>query len=510
MNATSDNLHQVAIPEPFTLVVFGASGDLAHRKLIPSVFKLWCDGLLPEQVAVIGYARSEKSQQQFIDELRESAGNAFADQGVDFPQNKWKKFAARVSYHQGGYNIAADFESLRDSIKSQAAAASVAANCVFYLATPPDAFVPIVQQLYACGLSRRGETNPWSRIVIEKPFGRDLQTAQTLNAQLGECFSENQIFRIDHYLGKETVQNIMVLRFGNSIFEHLWSHDNIDHVQITVAESLDVGRRGKYYDNAGALRDIVQNHMMHLLSLIAMEPPVTLTPDAVRNEKVKVLKALRPIPPVCAKNGVVRGQYTAGTIGGVKISGYRETENVRPKSGTETFVAFKVYLDNWRWAGVPFYLRTGKCLQRRCTEISVHFKRIPDVLFNLPPYGPLPQNVLSIRVQPDEGITLEFQAKVPGAVMKIEPLKMKFDYKSSFGASPPDAYERLLLDAALGDATLFTRSDEVEAAWRFVAPVIEHCSQDCCSMISEYQPGTWGPAAADELIQADGRQWYLG
>jgi len=502
-------LEHIAVPEPLVFVVFGASGDLAHRKLIPAVFKLWCDKLLPDQAVVLGYARSKKSDQQFRTELHESVKNAFDDRGFDFPEDQWKKFASRVSYHQGFYDSESDFQGLRDQIEYQAAEKGLPGNCIFYLATPPDAFAPIVNQLHRCGLARRGEQLPWSRIVIEKPFGSDLQSARILNDQLGESFEENQIFRIDHYLGKETVQNIMVLRFGNSIFEHLWSHNNIDHVQLTVAESLDVGRRGKYYDKSGALRDIVQNHMMHLLSLIAMEPPVTLTPDAIRNEKVKVLKALRPIPPDCARNGVVRGQYTAGVVDGKKIPGYRKTENVKPNSGTETFVAFKAYIDNWRWAGVPFYLRTGKCLPKRCTEISVHFKNIPDVLFNLPPYGPLPQNVLAIRVQPDEGITLEFQAKVPGPTMNIKPLKMEFDYKSSFGASPPDAYERLLLDAAMGDPTLFTRSDEVEAAWKFVAPVLENCPQECCSMISEYQAGSWGPPEANELMQADGKQWYL-
>jgi glucose-6-phosphate 1-dehydrogenase len=358
-------------------------------------------------------------------------------------------------------------------------------------------------------LARRGQAEPWSRLVIEKPFGRDLASAQHLNTVALQAFTEDQIFRIDHYLGKETVQNILVLRFANSVFEHLWGHDNIDHVQITVSESLGVGQRGSYYDRAGALRDMVQNHMMHLLSLVAMEPPVSLSAEAIRNEKEKVLRSLRPIPPVCIANGVVRGQYTAGISAGQAVADYRSGPGVDPDSGTETFVAFKAYVDNWRWASVPFYLRTGKCLPRRCTEISIHFKDVPQVLFNKPPAGPLPANVLAIRVQPEEGISLEFQAKVPGPAMNIKPLRMDFDYEKSFGTTPPDAYERLLLDAARGEATLFTRSDEVLSAWRFVMPIISGCSQTRPDNLHEYPAGTWGPAAAEDLIRADGRQWHL-
>ena len=495
--------------EPVTLVVFGASGDLTRRKLLPAIFQLRCQGLLPETSSIIGFARSDKTDESFRKELRDSTRDYLTCRAEPADDDTWGRFARRVFYHRGAYDDASDFAALRKRIEELAADDHISGNCLDYLATPPTAFAPIITQLGQAGLARRGQNSPWARIVIEKPFGRDLQSAHKLNEQVTSVFDENQVFRIDHYLGKETVQNIMVLRFANSIFEHLWSYDYIDHVQITVAESEGVSQRGGYYDQAGALRDIVQNHMMHLLCLVAMDPPVSLTSDAIHNEKVKVLDSLRPIPPECTANGVVRAQYTAGSIEGVEVPAYRQTPNVAKNSGTETFVAFKAYVDNWRWASVPFYLRTGKCLPQRCTEISIHFEDVPKVLFNRPPAGPLPQNVLAIRIQPDEGISLEFQVKVPGAAMNIKPLKMDFGYAETFGSAPPDAYERLLLDAAMGDETLFTRSDEVEAAWRFVTPIIEGCSQVCCDDILEYPAGTWGPKEADKLIEADGRVWHL-
>ncbi len=501
------NSSERSLPDPFTLVIFGASGDLTHRKLMPAVFALWCQNLLPDSFAVVGFARSGQTDETFRESLFESMSQSTQCKGQKPDAKTWAKFASHIFYHQGKYYSLADFQNLRQRVEGLADAKGVPANCLFYLATPPNAFGTVIKSL---GQTKSTDRQAgWNRIVIEKPFGRDLQTADELNATVQSVFDEDQIFRIDHYLGKETVQNILVLRFANSVFEHLWTHDNVDHVQITVSESLGVGRRGGYYDEAGALRDMVQNHMMHLLSLVAMEPPVALTAEAIRNEKLKVLQALRPISPICAFNGVVRAQYTGGLVGGVEVPGYVESPNVPPASRTETFVAFKVNVDNWRWAGVPFYLRTGKCLPKRCTEISVHFKEVPQVLFNLPPAEPLPANVLSIRVQPEEGISLEFQAKVPGPAMTIKPLKMDFDYEKSFGSAPPDAYQRLLLDAAMGDATLFTRSDEVEAAWRFVTPVIEGCCKTCQAEVHQYPAGTWGPKAADELIQADGKEWHL-
>ena len=494
----------MAQSKPLTLVVFGASGDLTRRKLIPAIFQLWCQGLLPKTSSIVGFARRDLTDHSFRRELRDSTRDYLTCQGNSVDDNTWSRFARRIFYHRGMYDNLSDFASLRKRIEDTSAT-----NCVYYLATPPTVFAAIIEQLGGAGLARRGQESPWARMVIEKPFGHDLQSARELNERLTCIFDENQIFRIDHYLGKETVQNIMVLRLANSVFEHLWSHDYIDHIQITVAESQSVGRRGSYYDKAGALRDIIQNHMMHLLCLVAMEPPSNLSADAIRNEKVKVLNALRPIGPECAANGVVRAQYTAGSVEGLSVDGYRQTPNVAKDSGTETFVAFKTYVDNWRWANVPFYLRTGKCLPRRSTEITIHFRDVPQVLFNRPPVGPLAANILTIRVQPNEGIALEFQAKVPGPLMNIKPLKMDFTYADAFGSVPPDAYERLLLDAAMGDATLFIRSDEVEAAWRFVSPVIEGCSQVRCQNILEYPAGTWGPKEADELIEADGRKWHL-
>jgi glucose-6-phosphate 1-dehydrogenase len=500
---------QAKVAEPLTLVVFGASGDLTRRKLMPAIYQLWCQGLLDERSTILGYARSDKSDASFRQELRASTLEAASRAGKPIDDAAWARFASRLFYQRGSYDDASDFAALRQRLETLANDNNVPGHCMYYLATPPGAFMSVVHQLDQAGLARRGQALPWARIVVEKPFGRDLQGARQLNTQIQGVFDEQQVYRIDHYLGKETVQNILVLRFANSIFEHLWSSAFISHVQITVAESVSVGQRGGYYDHAGALRDMVQNHMMQLLCLVAMEPPNALTPEAVRNEKVKVLETLRPIPADCAGDQIVRAHYTAGTAGGVEVPGYLQTPGVAADSSTETFVAFKAYIDNWRWAGVPFYLRTGKCLPRRCTEISVHFMEVPRVLFNRPPAGPLAPNVLRIQVQPDESIALEFQVKAPGPAMDIRPLVMDFDYEESFGDDPPTAYERLLLDAATGDATLFTRSDEVEAAWQYVTPIIEGCTGERGANLRAYVAGTWGPDAADDLIEADGHRWHL-
>jgi glucose-6-phosphate 1-dehydrogenase len=344
-------------------------------------------------------------------------------------------------------------------------------------------------------------------VIIEKPFGVDLAGARQLNDCFLSSFDEKQIYRIDHYLGKETVQNILVLRFANSIFEPIWNQKYLDHVQITVAEALGTEGRGVYYEKAGAIRDMLQNHMMHLLCFVAMDPPVSLDADSIRNEKVKVLKALRPIPLQCVGDDVVRGQYARGTIAGKEVPGYHEEEGVDPHSATETFVALRAFIDNWRWSGVPFYLRTGKRLPQRITEIAIHFKSVPQVLFNRPPIGPMEPNVLILRIQPNEGISMQFQVKVPGLGMQIRPLKMEFGYAEAFGREPPEAYERLLLEAALGDSTLFTRADEVEAAWAFVAPVLEGCARLGCPLLPQYPAGSWGPPQADRLINEEGRRW---
>jgi len=497
-----------AAPEPFILVVFGASGDLTHRKLIPAVFGLDCQGMLPAAARVIGYARSEMTDERFREGLREGA--QLSCEGRPLDEAGWRRFAERLSYHRGSYGRAEDFVALRERIERSAAEGGAAANCLFYLATPPGAFVSILRGLDEAGLARRGRREaPWSRVIIEKPFGEDLASARMLNEEAGRVFDERQIYRIDHFLGKETVQNLMVLRFANSIFEPIWHQKHVDHVQITVSESLGAEGRVGFYEQAGAIRDIVQNHMMHLLCLVAMEPPASLGADAIRDEKVKVLRALRPMTPQCVPGGVVRAQYAAGQIGGQHVGGYRELDRVAPDSTTETFVAFKAHVDNWRWSGVPFYLRTGKRLPVRRTAISIHFKPVPQVLFNAPPTGPLSPNVLTVRVQPDEGISMEFHVKVPGAAMRIRRHKMEFGYAESFGAAPPNAYQRLLLDAALGDATLFTRDDEVEAAWEYVGPLIEGCRQQAGKPLPTYPAGTWGPPRAERLIAEDGNRWHV-
>ena len=490
--------------EPFTLVIFGASGDLTRRKLVPAVYSLFREGLLPDDFSVVGFARREKTDAGFRAELAEGV-KAFA-RGRTFDDATWDKFASRIHYIQSNYDNADGYRRLRERLMTGAGITSR----LFYLAVPPNVITTVVDHLRNAGLAVQHESgSPWSRIIIEKPFGRDFETARALNKQLAAAFAEDQVFRIDHYLGKETVQNLLVLRFANSIFEPIWNKKYVDHVQIAVTERIGVEGRGAYYEQAGALRDIVQNHMMHLLCLAAMEAPVSLDANAVRDEKVKVLRALKPIPEECLASGVVRAQYTAGTNDGRAVPAYRDEANVAPDSCTETFVAFKAFIDNWRWAGVPFYLRSGKGLAARITEISIHFKPVPQVLFNTPRLGPMRPNVLAIRIQPHEGISLRFQVKVPGLAIDIEPFQMDFGYETTFGQEPPEAYERLLLDAVSGDTTLFTRGDEVEAAWRFVAPIVACC--EACSRypLPTYPAGSWGPKEADDLIEADGRNWEI-
>ncbi len=493
-------------PPSFALVIFGASGDLTSRKLIPAVFHLFQQNLLPETFSVIGFARHEYNDDSFRRRLREMLEKV-KSQTLD--NAAWERFARHIHYHQAHYDHPAGYQALRQKIEQTARQNHTPANCLFYLATPPDAVTPVVNQLHQAGLARRDPAEGgWSRLIVEKPFGRDLESARQLNQTIKAAFQESQIYRIDHYLGKETVQNLLVFRFANMIFEPIWNHNYIDHVQITVSETLGVEGRGAYYEQSGALRDIVQNHMMHLLCLVAMEAPNSLDAASVRNEKVKVLKTLRPIPAECAANGVVRAQYAAGSYQGQTIPSYLDEPGVAPDSVTETFVAFKTFVDNWRWAEVPFYLRTGKRLPARITEIGIHFKPVPKVLFNTPKFGPMPPNILAIRIQPNEGISLQFQVKEPGLGMKIDPYKMEFGYSQAFGQEPPDAYERLLLDAALGDSTLFTRDDEVETAWAFLDPILQGCSSQT-KKLPTYPAGSWGPREADDLIAADGRAWHL-
>jgi glucose-6-phosphate 1-dehydrogenase len=498
------------MPDPFTLVIFGASGDLAHRKLMPAVFGLFADGLLPPGFAVVGFARTAKTDQGFRDEMREAV--AASARGSSLDAEKWTGFAARLFYHQGDYGDTAAYAALEARLQTLGAAG----NYLFYLAAPPSVFSPVIRGLRDAGLAdTHSSGRPWSRLVVEKPFGTDLASARTLNKELLAAFDERQVFRIDHYLGKETVQNILVLRFANSIFEPLWNQKYVDHVQITVAETVGVEGRGSYYDHAGATRDILQNHVMHLVSLVAMEPPASLGADAIRDEKVQVLRSLRSLETDC----LVRARYAAGSLGGKAVPGYLQEPDVPPTSTTETFVALKTYVDNWRWAGVPFYLRTGKRMPARVTEISVHFKPIPRVLFGAPGREPVEPNVLAMRIQPNEGISLLFDVKVPGHAMRLSPYQMDFGYREAFQKDPPEAYERLILDAALGDGTLFTRGDEVEAAWAFLDPVLSACRvaqppsavhrRGGGATLPDYAAGTWGPAEADRLIESDGRRWQI-
>ncbi|MFO7900743.1 MAG: glucose-6-phosphate dehydrogenase [Planctomycetota bacterium] len=494
-------------PSPFTLTIFGASGELTRRKLIPAVFSLFRQGLLPDQFRIIGAGRTEYDPDGFRRMLGEH---------VDGGREGWSDFARRLTYHRLEYSEPEDYGALREKLGSP----DGRGNALFYLSVPPGTIDSIIQRLGEAGLARPDpEARAWSRVVIEKPFGRDLASARDLNAHVHAVFDESQVFRIDHYLGKETVQNIHVLRFANSIFEPIWNQKYVDHVQITVSETVGIGGRGGYYEQAGALRDMVQNHLMHLLCLVAMEPPGSLAPDEIRDAKVKVLTAVRPIPHDCVSNDCVRAQYTRGAVGGEPVPGYREEEGVAADSLTETFVAFKTYIDNWRWSDVPFYIRTGKRMPARVSEISVHFKSVPRVLFNTAnaysqasrrqrPSGPLQPNILAIRIQPNEGISMRFQVKVPGPEMELEPLQMDFSYAEAFGRRPPDAYERLLLDAALGDQTLFTREDEVEAAWAFLEPILHECARREAALAT-YEAGTWGPREADDLIEADGRRWTI-
>jgi glucose-6-phosphate 1-dehydrogenase len=497
-----------AVPEPFILVIFGASGDLTKRKLIPAVHSLFRQGLLPEKFSVVGFARRPQTDAGFAEAMRESIESFAPETIAGEAKGLWAKFAARLFYHRGEFHELKDYQALRERLEQMAKKDGVQDNYIFYLATQPDFFGLIAEKLREAGLARANEHgSPWSRLIIEKPFGHDLASARELNRFLQGAFAERQLFRIDHYLGKEAVQNILVFRFANSIFEPIWNQKYVDHVQITMGEEIGVEERGAYYDHMGALRDMVQNHMMNLLCFVAMESPMNVSSRAVRDEKVKVLQSLRPIPSVCAVNGVVRAQYSAGICGGKPVPGYRQEPGVAPDSQTETFVAFKANVDNWRWAGVPFYLRTGKRLARRLTQISIHFKPVPQILFNADPGKPLQPNILTLRIQPDEGIFLEFQQKVPGMAMEIRPFEMQFGYGTAFGKPPPEAYERLLLDAAFGDSTLFIRNDELEAAWAYVEPIIAGCSGALGGVLPTYPAGTWGPKQADDLIRADGREW---
>lgn len=492
-------------PGPCVIVIFGATGDLTHRKLIPAIYNLSVDGDLPSPIKVVGFARRDKSNEEFRADL-EKVNRKVSRQGHD--DSLWPAFKETITYHRGEFQDIEDYKALATELDKIADENGALGNRLFYVASAPEFFDDILIGLKESGLNEP-RAGHWSRVVVEKPFGTDLPSAEHLNLMVGQTFAEKDTYRIDHYLGKETAQNLMVLRFANTIFEPLWNHHHIDSVQITCAEHLGMeGGRGGYYDKAGALRDMVQNHLLQLLSLVAMEPPTDLSADGVRDEKVKVIRSLRPLKDAKAvSENVIRAQYTAGSIDGDDVVGYREEDRVNPQSLTETYVALRVHIDTWRWSGVPFYIRMGKRLPKKATEISIHFKKPPCVLFNRQNTANN-QNVLVIRIQPDEGHSLRITSKVPGSALRLEPVKMDFRYSTSFGKASPEAYERLLLDAMAGDATLFARRDEVEEAWRFIDAIEQawHESDDPPPM-AEYPAGSWGPEPADELMTQDERVW---
>jgi glucose-6-phosphate 1-dehydrogenase len=489
------------------IVIFGASGDLAKRKLIPAIYELAKEGLLDDKSYVVGYSRSAMTDEQFRKTARESIEQFSRSKPID--EALWKKLEPRFYYTKADYGSKDDHSRCGTTLSRLDQKFGTSGNRLYYIATPPDAFGDIISRLGERELDHQRENKDskiWHRIIIEKPFGRDLASAKSLNDLLHKYFGEEQVFRIDHYLGKETVQNLMVLRFANSIFEPIWNYKYIDHVQITVAEELGVGSRGGYYNQSGALRDMVQNHMFQLMSLIAMEPPASLDAVSIRDEKVKVFRSIRPLRASAVDDFAVRGQYTAGEANGQKTDGYRRERDVPADSATETFAAAKLFIDNWRWSGMPFYLRTGKFLPEKLSEVVVRFRSPPQTLFQKQCESPVYPNDLIIRVQPDEGISWRLNGKVPGGAMSIKPVALDMLYKTTFNKEAPEAYERLIFDAMTGDQTLFIRGDEAEAAWTVVDP-IEQGWAASKNPPQEYAPGSWGPKKAIDMIENDGRRW---
>jgi glucose-6-phosphate 1-dehydrogenase len=503
LNPLREGLQVERMPEPNAVVIFGASGDLTKRKLVPALYNLELEGLLPNAFAVIGFARRPIPDAEFRAQMLDGIDN-FSRNRPAKPE-VWQTFSEKLHYCAGNFDDPAAYQKLAEALNALDEAHGTAGNRLFYLATSPEYFPVIVKHLGEAGLN----TSPkggWVRLIIEKPFGRDLASAQALNRTVSGVFQEDQIYRIDHYLGKETVQNLLVFRFANSIYEPLWNRNYVDHVQITVAEAVGVEGRGGYYDTAGVIRDMVQNHMLQLLTLVAIDPPVALDATAVRDEKVKVLRAIRPYSPDDVAQNVVRGQYGAGSEGGKPTLAYRQEKGVAPDSVTETFMAIKLFVDTWRWAGVPFYLRSGKYLPKRSTEIAIQFKQIPLSLFGRNG-GTIEPNLLALNIQPDEGISLRFGSKLPGATVQVRPVSMDFRYGTSFGVPAPEAYERLILDCMLGEAALFTRDDEVDAAWTFINGILQAWKAKPVKSLPSYPAGTWGPDEAHRLIERDGRRW---
>ncbi|MEI8288998.1 MAG: glucose-6-phosphate dehydrogenase [Verrucomicrobiota bacterium] len=489
---------------PCTIVIFGASGDLTARKLIPALYQLFKEKQMPTSFRVVGFARREKTDASWRAELRTALDQFSRTKPVD--EKVWNTFAETLYYCQGDLTDDAAYKRLEAQLTSFGSG-PLRENLLFYLAISPSQFGEVVEQIHRTGLLNK-EGAGWQRIVVEKPFGHDLASAHALNRELTRHAHEQQVFRIDHYLGKETVQNILMFRFSNSIFEKLWNRNSVDHVQITVSEKLGVGERGGYYEEAGALRDMVQNHMLQVLALIAMEPPVSLEAEAVRDEKVKLLKSIRALTPDDVAKQIVRGQYFAGNVGGEARPGYRQETKVKPDSNVETYVAMKLLIDNWRWSGVPFYLRTGKNLPLSASEVRIQFRPTPNVLFAAQCGKKLDANAITLRLQPNEGISLRFNGKIPGLSLGVRPVRMHFSYDSEFGAYTPEAYERLLLEAIAGDATLFIRRDEVETAWQIADSIRAGWEGKALTNREFYAAGTWGPIAADDLLAQLGHTWH--
>jgi glucose-6-phosphate 1-dehydrogenase len=503
VNPLRKGLRLERVPDPHVMVLFGGTGDLSHRKVFPALGQLWRTNLLPQDWMLLAVGRRPYDDASFREEIRTTLR---ANSRVQLEPAVEQQFLERIAYHRGDFDNPATYDALVERLDKLDAEHATAGNRLFYLATQPSAFTEIVAEIGRCGLDHEHHGGGWRRIVIEKPFGRDLDSAKRLNREVGKVFRESQVYRIDHYLGKETVRNLLVFRFANGIFEPLWNRGYVDHVQITMAESIGVTDRGAFYEETGAVRDVVQNHLLQLLTLVAMEPPVTFDAEALRDEKVKVLRAIDRLERNEVDAHVVRGQYASGWIEGQHVAGYRQEPEVEAQSETETFVAMELHVDDWRWSGVPFYLRTGKRLPKRTTEIAIQFKDVPHRLFRDAESNPEP-NLLAIRIQPDEGIVLRFGSKLPGLGLDIRTVNMDFTYGSTFSVDAPEAYETLLLDAMLGDASLFTRADEVEAAWTAVDPILDAWVDEPPASFPNYEAGTWGPTEAHRLLERSGRRW---
>ncbi len=494
--------------DPCVMVIFGATGDLTARKLFPALYNLALDGQLPGHFACVGFARREKTHDIFRKEMLDAINKHSRNRPVN--EDVWSTFNSQIFYHQSEFDNDQGYEDLKRLLDMLDTQFGTKGNRVFYLSTQPSFFPLIIEKLSHHHLVSKtdGTQDAWSRVIIEKPFGHDLQSALKLQREISQYLDESQVYRIDHYLGKETVQNLLVFRFSNSIFESIWNSNHIDNIQITVSEEMGIGTRGRLWEEAGMLRDIVQNHMMQLTCLVAMEPPASLRADSIHSEKIKVIEAIRPFPVEQKALCAVRGQYGTGFTDGLEVKGYRQEDNVAPNSCVETYAALKLFIDNWRWAGVPFYLRAGKRMPKRATEIAITFKNAPGYLFQTN-VRKNEANTLVIRIQPDEGISLKMNCKIPGLSTLIQPVKMDFLYGSYFGATPPEAYERLLCDCMAGDNTLFARADEALGSWKLLTPILEQWAMQKPTDFPNYPAGTWGPPQAEELLRQDGRQWRI-